>query len=76
MNAFLRTITLLSVMMLPAAASLLARKMTYVNTVRPEVIVTANPGCMIQLQAGVERFGNGQQVKHVVEVLDAAYGSA
>lgn len=56
------------------AAAVLARKMTYVNSVKPEVIATANPGCMLQLQAGVRRFGNGQPVRHVVEILDEAYG--
>jgi glycolate oxidase iron-sulfur subunit len=56
------------------AAAVLARKMTYVNSARPETIVTANPGCMLQLEAGVRRFGKGQPVKHVVEILDAAYG--
>jgi glycolate oxidase iron-sulfur subunit len=56
------------------AAAVLARKMTYVNSVKPEVIVTANPGCMLQLEAGVRHYGSGQAVKHVVEVLDEAYG--
>jgi hypothetical protein len=31
---------------------------------------------MLQLRAGVERFGNGQPVKHVIEVLDEAYGKS
>jgi glycolate oxidase iron-sulfur subunit len=56
------------------AAAVLAKKMTYVNSVRPDVIATANPGCMLQLEAGVRRYGKGQPVKHVVEVLDEAYG--
>ena len=36
-------------------------------------IVTANPGCMLQLRAGVAMHGSGQRVMHVVEVLDEAY---
>lgn len=56
------------------AASILAKKMTYVQSVQPDVIVTANPGCMLQLEAGVRRFGSGQRVMHVVELLDEAYG--
>jgi glycolate oxidase iron-sulfur subunit len=39
------------------------------------VIVTANPGCIIQLRAGVCMQGDGQPVKHVVEMLDEAYAS-
>ena len=55
------------------AASILARKMMNVNLVKPDVIATANPGCMLQLRAGVERYGNGQPVKHVVELIDQAW---
>jgi glycolate oxidase iron-sulfur subunit len=54
--------------------ALLERKMDYVNSVSPDVIATANPGCMLQLKAGAEMHGKGQPVKHVVELLDEAYG--
>ncbi len=37
-------------------------------------IVTANPGCMMQLQRGVQRAGIDADVRHVVELLDEAYG--
>jgi len=53
--------------------AVLERKMTYVNSVSPDVIATANPGCMLQLKAGAEMHGKGQPVKHVVELLDEAY---
>jgi glycolate oxidase iron-sulfur subunit len=53
--------------------AVLEKKMRYVNTVNPDVIVTANPGCMLQLTAGARMHGKGQPVKHVVEVLDEAY---
>ncbi len=55
------------------AMRILAEKMNHVNSVRPDIIVTANPGCMLQLEAGVRLHGNSQQVLHVVEVLDRAY---
>jgi glycolate oxidase iron-sulfur subunit len=54
--------------------AVLERKMMYVNSVSPDVIATANPGCMLQLKAGAEMHGRGQPVKHVVELLDEAYG--
>jgi len=38
--------------------------------------VTANPGCMLQLRIGAERFGSGQRVMHVVELLDESYRKA
>jgi glycolate oxidase iron-sulfur subunit len=56
--------------------SILDTKMRYVNMVNPDVIVTANPGCMLQLRAGAKMHGKGQPVKHVVEVLDEAYGGS
>jgi glycolate oxidase iron-sulfur subunit len=40
------------------------------------VIATANPGCMLQLEAGVRLHGHGQRVVHVVEILDEAYRNA
>jgi glycolate oxidase iron-sulfur subunit len=56
--------------------ALLEKKMAHVNVTDAEIIVTANPGCMLQLRAGVERHGRGQRVMHVVEVLDEAYRRA
>jgi glycolate oxidase iron-sulfur subunit len=56
------------------AMAVLRKKMESVNATGADVIVTANPGCMLQLRAGVERYGHGQRVAHVVEVLDEAYG--
>jgi glycolate oxidase iron-sulfur subunit len=58
------------------ALALLDKKMQSVNMTRAERIVTANPGCMLQLRAGVKRHGHGQRVSHVIEVLDEAYRSA
>ncbi len=55
-----------------AAMEILAAKMENVNATRAQAIVTANPGCMLQLRAGVEIHGSGQEVMHVVELLDRA----
>ena len=52
---------------------ILGTKMQSVNSTGASVIVTANPGCMLQLQAGVRLHGSGQRVMHVVELLDLAY---
>ncbi len=57
------------------AMAILEKKMANVNRTGAEVVVTANPGCMIQLQAGACLHGKGQEVKHVVEILDDAYRS-
>lgn len=55
---------------------LLERKMENVNATGAERIATANPGCMLQLRAGVEKWGRHQKVSHVVEILDEAYRAA
>ena len=53
-----------------ASLELLDDKMKNIATVKPEVIVTANPGCLLQLRAGVQRVKGKQEVMHVVELLD------
>jgi glycolate oxidase iron-sulfur subunit len=58
------------------AMALLEKKMASVNGTGAEVIVTANPGCMLQVAAGVRKYGRGQRVAHVVEILDDAYGKS
>jgi glycolate oxidase iron-sulfur subunit len=58
------------------AMQILKHKMESVNATQAEIIATANPGCMLQLQAGVRLHGSGQRVMHVVEVLDLAYKNA
>ena len=65
-----------NVMHTEMAGQLLENKMQSVNGTGAEWIVTANPGCMIQLQAGAQKHGKGQQVLHVVEVLDKSYSNA
>jgi glycolate oxidase iron-sulfur subunit len=55
------------------ALDILQHKMSSVNASKADVIATANPGCMLQLRAGVRLFGTGQRVMHVIEILDEAY---
>jgi glycolate oxidase iron-sulfur subunit len=55
------------------AMQILDKKMVNVNGTGATLIVTANPGCLLQLEAGVKKHGRGQRVAHVVEVLDEAY---
>ena len=54
------------------AMALLGEKMQYARATRAQAILTANPGCLLQLRAGVEMHGTGQEVLHVVELLDRA----
>jgi glycolate oxidase iron-sulfur subunit len=55
------------------AMQILRHKMEYVAMTKASLIVTANPGCMLQLAAGSRLYGKDQRVAHVVQVLDEAY---
>ena len=56
---------------------LLKEKMRDVAHTKVSIVATANTGCMMQLEAGLRRYGprgpNVAQVAHVVELLDEAY---
>jgi glycolate dehydrogenase iron-sulfur subunit len=51
----------------------LDEKMSFVASVDPQIIATANVGCMLQFRAGVERKKMNARVAHVIELLDEAY---
>jgi glycolate oxidase iron-sulfur subunit len=55
---------------------LLERKMDNVVATKAELIVAANPGCIIQLMHGVRRRGLALEVIHPVDLLDRAYAAA
>ena len=52
--------------------ALLAEKMKHARATGAPVIVTANPGCLLQMRAGAEIHKTGQEVVHVMELLDRA----
>jgi glycolate oxidase iron-sulfur subunit len=58
-----------------ASMSLLEEKMRLARGTQADAIVTANPGCILQLRAGAAKFNTGQEVLHVVELLDRALTS-
>ncbi|MFZ3331581.1 MAG: (Fe-S)-binding protein [Candidatus Acidiferrales bacterium] len=51
---------------------ILERKMECVGQTKAGVIATANPGCILQLRAGAAMHKTGQEVLHVLELLDRA----
>ncbi len=55
---------------------LLEEKMECARATDAAVIVTANPGCLLQMRAGVEIHRTRQEVLHVVELLDRAISAA
>lgn len=54
---------------------LLDRKMDHVARTGADLLVTANPGCLIQLASGVRQRGLRMEVIHLVDLLDRAYAS-
>jgi glycolate oxidase iron-sulfur subunit len=57
------------------ADRLLRRKVGHVVSTGAEAVVTANPGCILQIQQGLAAQGSRVRVMHIVEILDRAYGS-
>ncbi len=57
------------------AARILERKLKNVAATGAEVVLTGNPGCLLQLEAGVKRAGLATRVLHPTQLLDAAYRS-
>ena len=54
------------------SAQLRSRKAEQFVAARPDVIVTANPGCQMQYEAAVREAGIKARVMHLMEVLDEA----
>jgi glycolate oxidase iron-sulfur subunit len=55
---------------------LLERKMANVAATNAQLVVAANPGCIIQLMTGVRRRGIAMEVVHPVDLLDRSYRAA
>ena len=53
------------------AGEILKTKMNYVKEIEPSIIVTANPGCLLQMQAGIHRENLQDSMKavHIVELV-------
>lgn len=58
------------------SAALRSRKAGQFREARPEIVVTANPGCQLQFNAAVADAGVGARVLHLMEVLDEAQAAA
>ena len=57
------------------SARLLARKVAHVLETGAQAVITANPGCILQIQQGLRARGREMPVMHLVEILDKAYGA-
>ncbi len=52
---------------------ILSRKVEAIAETEAEEVITANPGCMLQLEQGLGVAGHGMPVRHVVDILNEAY---
>ena len=55
-----------------AANELGDRKAALIAPLRPSVVVTGNPGCMLQLRASLVRAGQPVPVLHTIQLVDAS----
>ncbi len=55
---------------------LLERKMADIAATGASVVVTANPGCLLQLEWGARRSGLAVRVRHLSEILDESLSAS
>ncbi|MEP6872230.1 MAG: heterodisulfide reductase-related iron-sulfur binding cluster, partial [Anaerolineaceae bacterium] len=67
---------LYSVVQPEMSGELRARKAAQFAEHRPDVVVTANPGCQMQYNVAVQEAGISARVMHIVEVIDEAQRNA
>lgn len=58
-----------------ASLEILDKKIENIKAINPDVIVTANPGCMIQLKAGLLRHNLSSEVLHIASFLNQVYAN-
>ena len=51
----------------------LASKISNIRNMGVDIVVTANPGCFMQLESGVKREGLNVEIKYVTDLLSEAY---
>ena len=55
-----------------AATQLGDRKASHVAALNADVVVSGNPGCLLQLESALARMRRKMPVRHIVELLDAS----
>ena len=56
--------------------TVLAAKLDELRTTAPQIVATGNPGCLMQIGAGLAASGLEIEVRHPVELLDQSYLAA
>jgi glycolate oxidase iron-sulfur subunit len=55
------------------AAAVLAPKLGHIDETGATIVATGNPGCLMQIGAGLRRDGSDARAAHPVDLLDASY---
>ena len=55
--------------------TVLAPKLARIAETRASLVATGNPGCLMQIGAGLHKAGAGVRVVHPVDLLDASYSA-
>lgn len=58
---------------LEMSQAILARKLDSLDAADPDIVATGNPGCLMQLRAGLAERGSRARVVHPLVLLDEAY---
>ena len=59
-----------------AARDLGDRKAQLIVPLKADVVATGNPGCLLQMQTSLKRFGQETPVVHMIQLLDASIRGA
>ncbi len=52
---------------------ILERKMGHLADTNADIVATGNPGCLLQIQVGIQKHGLPMKAMHPVNLLDCAY---
>jgi len=55
------------------SAQILERKLKSIRDTEADILLTGNPGCLLQLRNGMRRAGMKMSLMHPVELLDWSY---
>ena len=58
------------------SAAVLEPKLAHVARTGAALVATGNPGCLMQIGAGLARAGSATRTVHPVDLLDASYAAA
>ena len=56
--------------------SLLERKINNLRALEVDYLVAGNPGCLLQIKKGIDKYGLGIRTAHPIELLDWSYRGA